>query len=210
MKFLSFSVLLLSFVAAAYGMSETYYLDDTFSLTAYQESTLPSRYINMQASADWINVKTGDYTFRIPYSEQWTLDRMKLPPVASVSTPNDDQLALSFGRYVSLGTFLIREYHLTVKGSDSADLIKSRTSNDCINAYDQHHRLLTPPPQKVRIGDIQAVTYLSGGAKGCATIVDFKLRNKWYTLSKIYPMGADDLSHSITPEMKLILTGIRS
>ncbi len=203
-KLLLCGLLLQSMTIPLYAADKptVYYLGDTFSTGEAPETLLAKA--EMSTPPDWILAKTQFMTLKVPYSDAWRLAGMKVLPVA-----NQQKNLYAFGRYVSLGPFLVREYSLALLDT-TVDWIKTRRENDCLDIVDNQHHLLTPPPQRFTLGSIHGISYLSGGAKGCATLVDFQQDGRWFRLTKIYSMGADNLAHTVTPEMRTIITGIRA
>lgn len=164
--------------------------------------------VKMEAPPAWRSLRFSFFSFRIPYSTEWTIDGQSVLPI-SPDEPGDtpSSAGFTFGKYVQRASF-VREYRLdflrTTDGEDAAP----RTENDCPELKDESGNVVTLPPNRLTVGNATGVSYLSGGASGCATVFEFPEDPFTVRLTKIYPTGQDDYSHQITPDMQEIIKGI--
>lgn len=170
--------------------------------------------VDMSAMSAWEEYFiTNDFSITIPYSPQWKIETRPVLPYNEIPSQQTglDHNIFTFGKYVSGGTYVTREYTLDIQLDEKAPSEIQKTANECPDIIDPTTRkLLTPPPSTVTVGDITGVTYLSGGAKGCATVYEFTIPGKLTgSLHQWSGMGTNNLSHELTPDMKKIIENIR-
>ncbi len=173
-----------------------------------QDASATADAVRMGGSIEWKTAMFSKFTFKIPYSSEWTIEGKPLLPTTPQEPGSDPSMtSFYFGKYVLRNSY-VREYQMDlVTGADAPDP-QERTENDCPELRDQDGKLVTLAPKKEAVGGIEGVSYLVGGASGCATAFDFKIGDTTFTLTKIYPTDEDDYSHEVTPEMQEIVKGI--
>lgn len=199
--------------------SQGYFADTAYSLPVerWDQGVTYEDQIKMDAPAVWETVQIGTTLVEVPYSSDWTVDKRKVLPLNQRGEVASSDVDIAFGRYVGAGTYFAREYALEVKHrlfqigeSILDDPSEGPLPNEGPEIRDPQGNLLTKPRTPVTIGDVKGVSYLSCGAKGCVTMF-FGYRGQYtIMLRKLYPMGQDDFTHTITPEMERIIRSVKS
>lgn len=197
-----------------------YYADTSYSLSTelWDKGVTYEDQIKMDASPIWETVNMGQILIDIPYSPDWRVEGRAVLPVNHRGEPGSSDVSILFGKYVGAGTYFAREYALEVKyklmqvGDPILDdLDDGPRADEGPEIRDPEGRLLTAPASPMTIGDVRGMAYLSCGAKGCVTKFFGHREGSRYTikLRKLYPMGQDDFTHTITSDMQRIIQSVR-
>lgn len=200
--------------------SQGYYADTSYSLSTelWNKGVTYEDQMKMGALPVWETVNMGQVLIDIPYSSEWRVEGRAVLPVNHRGEPGSSDVSIMFGKYVSVGTYFAREYLLEVKykliqvGDPILDdLDDGPRADEGPEIRDPQGNLLTAPASSVTVGDVKGMAYLSCGAKGCVTKFFGYREGSHYTikLRKLYPMGQDDFSHTITPEMEHIIQSVQ-
>ncbi len=177
--------------------------------------TIYKKMVKTTAQPVWTQVRTkSGISLEVPYSDKWAVADKPLQPIF-LDNVEDQVESYRFGRFISGGTYMVHEYILDVKENDSDDRkltlkdLEENAKYECFpDLKDDSGKPFYTPPKIIKVNMFEGVNYLIGGAKGCATIFDFILKDKIISLRKIYDIGKDDLTHFITPEMEHIISSI--
>ncbi len=191
-----------------------FYISDAYSLPMdlWNKGVTYDDQLKMSAAADWQPISNELLQLVVPFSKDWSVAGQAILPVNFYADHGSTDGALSFGRFVSNGTYFSREYTLTmsvVPFVDVAPPVEVPLQNECLEVRDASGTLLTLPPQEVTVGTTKGVSLLVGGTKGCSTVFRFARWRMQFELSKHYPMGQDDFSHQVTPDMERIIESLQ-
>ncbi len=174
-------------------------------VSATQQLVARNNAASFQRSAEpeWNTITFDRATLSIPYSSAWSVARTTLSVFDTNATTGT--VEISFGRPVTTGMSVIREYTLSQQPKISLDLTHRNngslaTLKDLLSCVDGY------PAQRKRIGTITGIAYHFGGAKGCSTGFLFNQGNHSYDLTHIPDIGKQP--SEITDEMERIITSV--
>lgn len=175
---------------------------------AYIASFLSNK-VDLPEEIIWLKVSLlPDLTISMPHSDSWASGGV-LSVFDTEKTDNQSEL-FRFGRYLS-DSAVDREYYITITKKENENSLPRLKNEDWIAMLENRAQDACPvstTPTVEQIGKWKGVAYLYGGAKGCATRFSFMTDKYFVDVSKVYAIGKDDLTHTITPELNKIISSI--
>lgn len=191
------------FVFVSVKAALDYFADGTYSLSMalWNKGITYDDVVHTSSPPSWSRQYLDfGISLEIPFSLDWRIEERSVQPI-SVDEDYADPMGkvFRFGQYVNGGSYVVREYMLTVDPKErSIKDIAAVAQGSCFNIV----------PRVITIARHKAVLYQVGGAKGCSTAIAFPLFGKTLTLLKIYPLGKENPGE-LTPDMKRILVSLQ-